>query len=225
MRDRCILFFVKAPEPGRVKTRLARLMGDEQAARLYRMFVLDMLDELDKVEARLVVCHDPGNDPDLFRQWLGSRREYMAQEGFDLGERMENAMVAAYDRGCSRVLVVGSDLPDLTARVIEQAFQVQETHDAVLGPATDGGYYLIGMERGSFQPRVFRGVSWSMPDVFSTTLRLFQEVGSRVALLPRWRDVDCPSDLESLVRRHRLTDFARSRTCREINESGILGET
>ncbi len=197
----CLLFFVKDPESGGVKTRLAAVLGQDKATGLYRCFVLDMLDSLDsvtKVHTELVVCFTPAQARSKMETWLGKERSYLAQEGEDLGQRMGRAFAWACNHGYERVVLLGSDLPGLPSPVVATALDNLGHHGAVLGPARDGGYYLIGFQREYFLPTVFENMTWGGPGVCQETLARMRATGIEPALAPDWQDIDRPEDLEAL---------------------------
>jgi len=129
-----------------------------------------------------------------------------------VGERMENAFRQAFTRGFSRVVLIGSDIPDLPSPLINEALAALRMHDAVIGPARDGGYYLIGFRNDTFFPAVFSGIAWSTGAVFRSTMQAFGKAGQRVHELPLWQDVDTIEDLKDLAARSRRSAFSSSRT-------------
>jgi hypothetical protein len=207
-----LLFFVRAPVAGRVKSRLASSLGDDAAVELYQCFVLDLLATIDAGGFPCSIFLHPPDARDSVAAWLGGHRHYRAQTGADLGSRMENAFRAVFASGVARAVLLGSDVPDLPGVVIAEAFAALQSHDAVIGPAADGGYYLIGFRSDAFRPEVFRRVAWSTDRVFPETRDLLHRAGSRVQVLRTWQDVDTIDDLRSLQRRARGTPFERSRT-------------
>ena len=117
----CILVFTKWPEPGQVKTRLARDIGGQHAARLYQLFVQDLYAGLRSLEIRLVCCYAPAHRRTAFRRWLGSDFDYLPQQGQDLGQRMCNAFTWAFDQGLGKAILIGTDSPDLPTDYLSQA--------------------------------------------------------------------------------------------------------
>jgi rSAM/selenodomain-associated transferase 1 len=197
---RLILFFLKYPEPGEVKTRLAASIGPERAAELARAMAEDMLDELRWVEeADLAVCFAPAEREADMRAWLGER-EYWPQRGAGLGQRMKNGFQAAFHRGYERVVLLGSDIPEARDEDVRRALaHLEKRRSCALGPAEDGGYWLIGFDREGFSPEVFAGMEWGGPEVLGRT-RSWLEFNDRdVLLLEQRRDVDTMADLERLV--------------------------
>lgn len=213
-----IAVFVKAPIRGQVKSRIAASAGSEAALSLYRCFVLDMLDTVRNTGHPVLVFVTPGDRIGDVRTWLGQDLRYRPQEGADLGERMERAFRAIFTEGAARAVLIGSDIPDLPADVLLEARDALGQHDAVIGPAQDGGYYLIGFRRDTFMPDIFRGVPWSGPDVLDRTMRVLRRRAMRVHTLRTWRDVDTVEDLGDLLHRNRDTAFASSRTMRYAAE-------
>jgi rSAM/selenodomain-associated transferase 1 len=194
-RTRRLLIFVKYPKPGVVKTRLAASLGGFQASALYRNFVLDVLDTVRAAGAPFTVCFDPPAAAGCIRQWLGEDLSFAPQRGGDLGERMRNAFEDAFAAGADDVVTIGSDVPDLPAGVLNDAFRSLEGHDAVLGPAKDGGYYLIGFTRNAFLAEAFQGIAWSTGTVAGRTLDILRRHDRQVGLLPVLADVDTIDDL------------------------------
>ena len=208
----CILFFTKWPQAGQVKTRLSKDIGAERGTRLYALFVEDLAQTLKRSDAQIICCFHPAEREEAFRRWLGSRFRYLPQEGQGLGERLEHAFVHAYSLGYDRVVVIGSDSPDLPTSLLDRALESLVRHDAVIGPSDDGGYYLIGFHVNTFCLSVFRHIEWSTEHVFEQTLRHLNETEATLQVLPQWQDVDTGRDLDRLVRRNTDTPFAASKT-------------
>ena len=208
----CILFFVKYPEEGQVKTRLSAELDEAAAVELYRNFVLDLLSMLEKLDVQFHICFSPEGWREKFIEWLGNQYSYVPQRGDDLGQRMKNALSRAFDRGFSRAAVIGSDIPDLPGELIDEAFSSLKTHDAVLGPALDGGYYLIGFNSGTFLPEVFEEMEWSVDTVFANTLSRLKNARLKIRELPERRDIDVLADLKCLYLESGKNAFLRSRT-------------
>jgi hypothetical protein len=187
------LVFVRAPEPGRVKTRLAATLGAEGALRVYRRLAEQTVREARALGGELRIHFTPADREAQVRAWLGEGALYLPQADGDLGARMEAAFAAAFDAGARRVVIIGSDLPDLSAALLRRAFDALDEHPAVLGPAHDGGYYLLGL--GAPLPAVFRDMPWSTDAVLPLTLARLRAAGIEPALLPPLRDVDEVHDL------------------------------
>lgn len=185
----------KAPEPGRVMTRLGESIGMERAARFYVGCLGWVLARLRESPFRPVLFYDPPGAEDRLRTLYGLDDDFpmVAQSGADLGERMGRALKHLHERYSGPAILVGSDCPDLPLEYLERAGERLGKADLVLGPADDGGYYLVGTTRSS--PGLFVDMTWSRPDVLKRTLRRACEQGMRVVLLPVWRDLDTLEDL------------------------------
>ena len=201
MDDRCLLFFIKNPQKGRVKTRLAAVLGDEMAVGLYKRFLLDMLSTLNKGTFLFYLCVYPVDALEDVKTWLGQEYLYMPQQGGHLGERMKNAFKEALAMSFKRVVLIGSDIPSLPLEFIEEAFISLEKKDVVIGPSVDGGYYLIGFRDKKFSPRVFKGIPWSTERVFGETMKVLEHEGLTVHTLKTLRDIDTIQDLKNYHKR------------------------
>ncbi len=186
-----VLVVVKAPRAGFVKTRLAAEVGAAEALRIYRLLVERQMAALPAGWA-VEVHFAPGDGREEMRAWLGAGPAFHAQGEGDLGARLTLAVAGAFARGAGGVLVIGGDCPELDADTLRAAAAALETHGLVLGPANDGGYYLIGLARPL--PLLFEAVPWSGPEVLAVTLRRAQEAGLTPALLTHKDDVDTLAD-------------------------------
>ena len=194
-----LLVFAKAPRPGTVKTRLARELGHEAAAAVYRRMGRLVVDRVAPAPATLTVCYDPGGAEAEIREWLGpAPRRYWHQGGGDLGARMSRMFGRGFERS-SRVVVIGTDTPAVTARTIVRAIEALDSADIVLGPARDGGYYLMALAER--HPCLFTGMPWSTESVLAATVARSRELGLRLTCLEVESDVDTISDLTPEVRR------------------------
>ncbi len=187
------LVFVRAPEAGRVKTRLAASLGAEGALRVYRRLAEHALREARALGGEVRVHFTPADAGAEVRAWLGDGPRYLPQSAGDLGARMEAAFRAAFEAGADRVVIIGSDLPGLSAALLRRAFDALESHPAVIGPARDGGYYLLGM-RATIEG-LFDGIPWSTTEVLARTLERLGAAGIEPALLDTLSDVDELDDL------------------------------
>jgi rSAM/selenodomain-associated transferase 1 len=210
--DALILFFMKYPEPGEVKTRLAESIGSDKAAQLYRTFILDLLGKLESTRLPFAICFYPERKKKLLMEWLGEGYEYIPQRGGDLGERMAAAFLEAFAGGHRRVILMGGDFPDLPQAFLEESLGALNTHDAVIGPAMDGGYYLIGFRKETFIQQAFEGMDWSREGVFRQTLSILKGHRRRVYVLPVWNDIDTIQDLRQFIERSEESGVATSKT-------------
>lgn len=204
-----IIIFVKNPTPGNVKTRLMKKIGPETAADLYRCLAPDTLTAAKQAGYPLLVCVHPPECLDIVRGWLGADIMYGTQEGSDLGERMRNAFEKVFP-SCSRAVLIGSDSPDLPPFLLHEAFEALSSPcGSVIGPARDGGYYLIGFSRQAYTPAAFDDIAWSTPNVFKSTMSALCRAGLDVHILPEWYDIDEYDDLKCLLDRHKATPRGR----------------
>ena len=196
-----LIIFAKEPIPGQVKSRLAPTLRPEDAARLSEAFLRDCLEEMGRLPGlALAVAYSPAGARAFFQR-LAPGALLFPQEGPDLGARMSRALDAGFAAGFDAVLLRGSDTPDLPGRVILEAREVLAAGqaDVVLGPARDGGYYLIGCKGRA--PRLFDDLSWSTAGVLEATLGLAARLGLAVHLLPGWQDIDTVADLLAFLGR------------------------
>jgi rSAM/selenodomain-associated transferase 1 len=193
---------LKVPRPGEVKTRLGTEIGFEQAEQIYRRLVENQIAQL---SGQAVEIHyTPSDEGGYMQGWLGPTRHYLPQSDGDLGERLKHAMRGAFSRGADAVLFLGGDCPDVTQDVIREAWSQLTKCDVVIGPAQDGGYYLLGLK--SDHPRLFEGIDWSTNRVFAQTTSRLQELNLTSGMLPLGDDVD---DLPSLTRARSRHPFLR----------------
>lgn len=209
--DRLIIF-VKLPEKGRVKTRLSAVLGEDAVLELYKCFVEDIIAAVSQLGCRPLIAYHPEDAGAKIAAWLGDENDYFAQAGADLGTRMSNAFQRVFGQGTLRAVLIGSDFPDLPAEIINQAFSSLQANDAVIGPAKDGGYYLIGFRHEAFLSRVFEGVSWSTAEVFEQTMSIIAQQGLNIHQLPIWRDIDRPEDISDLMKHNIDGPFMQSKT-------------
>jgi len=190
-----ILVFLRAPEKGRVKTRLARDIGEEKALALYKEFVGFTLSAVKNSGMDHWICFYPEDKPGLLSNWLGKDHMYMPQTGDDLGQRMENSLARAFDQGAEKVVLVGTDIPDIRAEHFVQAFDLLSHRDVVLGPSLDGGYWLIGFQRQRFYPALFHRMNWGTDIVCKETIQKCESAGLSLGILPALQDIDTLADL------------------------------
>ncbi|MFC2169258.1 TIGR04283 family arsenosugar biosynthesis glycosyltransferase [Acidobacteriota bacterium] len=196
MRSRRLIFFTRYPEPGKVKTRLISALGNEGAASLHHKMTIRTLkeakflfvDDLYNLEIRY-----DGATPSIMKQWLGTKLNFVFQGSGDLGQRMARSFEDAFKAKKDRVVLIGTDLPQITAYHIESAFDALKIYDMVIGPSEDGGYYLIGLKK--MIPELFCSMDWGTNIVFKTTLDRAREKGLTVRQLGVLADVDIPEDL------------------------------
>lgn len=199
-----LVIFAKAPIPGEVKTRLCPPLTPDEAATLHGSFVLDMLERTKLAGAKLqlpfhryLACA-PSSELVFFKimeERQGVR--LLDQVGEDLGQRMHRTSVELFAKGYKQVIIVGTDVPTLPLSVYQEALAILGRSDVVVGPALDGGYYLIGLTQPVEQ--LFTGIPWSTDQVLAVTQQKAETLGLSVGLTTAWRDVDTIADLKALI--------------------------
>lgn len=186
-----LLIFVKNPEAGKVKTRLARAVGDDKALAVYQK----LLKITKAVTDRLEVSRQVWYSRFVAKKDLWSDGPYVKklQRGKKLGGRMKEAFRQSFNDGFGRVVIIGSDCAELNASVLRQAFQALVNHDVVIGPSQDGGYYLLGMTQ--FYPSLFEDKKWGTSTVCRQTVDQLEEMNASYHLLPMLNDIDTLEDL------------------------------
>lgn len=186
-----LLIFIKNPILGKVKTRLAKTVGKEKALRIYNLLLdhtLRLTHPLPLTKYLFYDSHIQQND-----MWPDLHYQKFLQEGQDLGERMYKAFLKGSNDAYSSIVIIGSDCPELHSDILVNAFEALKTSDVVVGPAKDGGYYLLGMKQ--LIPSLFKNKSWSSPQVFNETMNDINLLNLRCHLLPILSDIDTEDDL------------------------------
>lgn len=197
---RALLLFLKFPTPGRVKTRLADDLGPDGAAAAYRDMVDAVLANLSGLDADLRILFDPPDARSETIAWLTpplasagvTAPVFRPQSAGDLGTRLEHAFAEAFAEGYHQVAAIGSDCITITPSILRNAWGALESHDAVLGPTEDGGYYLLGTR--AHGPELFRNIPWSSESTLAATLSAAEASALSVAELPRLTDIDTLAD-------------------------------
>lgn len=193
-----VTIMAKVPRAGEVKTRLCPPFTSNEAAELYRCFLLDKIEQVRTLEAaRPAISYTPADGKAYFEE-LAPGFALIPQHGPDLGARLANSFNQLFTRGYAGAMAIDSDTPTLPTHFLEQAldFIATPTIDLVLGPSDDGGYYLIGLRR--VYRELFEEMAWSTAQVMPVTIQRAEARGLKVATLPLWFDVDTSEDLERL---------------------------
>ncbi|MFO0701359.1 MAG: TIGR04282 family arsenosugar biosynthesis glycosyltransferase [Nitrospira sp.] len=198
-----LVMFAKAPIPGQVKTRLCPPLTPDEAATLHGSLVLDTLERTKLAVTKLKLPLDrylacAPSATHVFFKIMEERHgvNVMDQVGDDLGARMNQAFDSTFKRGHHQVMIIGTDVPTLPLDHFKQALALLDSHDLVLGPALDGGYYLIGLKQ--MAPELFTDIPWSTDQVLTLTQEKAATLGLKTALLEPWRDVDTLADLQAI---------------------------
>jgi uncharacterized protein len=193
MKPDLLIIFYRNPELGKVKTRLAATVGNERALAIYLKLVAHTRSITSEVDCDRVVWYS--NFVDTEDNWPNDLFYKDRQRGETLGDRMQFAFEQAFKKGYQRVCVIGTDCLELTSEILNRAFNKLATHDAVIGPALDGGYYLLGMKKLHYE--FFSNKVWSTNMVFENTVRDFKTLGLSFQQLPALTDIDEEKDLPS----------------------------
>jgi uncharacterized protein len=197
--DSKIIIFTRYPEPGKTKTRLISALGPDGAATLYRRMAehtVGVARELAQIRGVSLEVRYHGATKDLMSSWLGDDLDYREQTGHDLGARMSRAFEDAFDDGFTRVIIVGCDCPGISIGILDTALERLTEWDLVLGPANDGGYYLIGLREPHSE--LFRNVAWGTDRVLDQTVGIAHYLQLSVIFVSALDDVDRPQDLLKL---------------------------
>jgi len=205
-----VIVFLKSFQAGHVKTRLAARLGDRGALEIYIAMVADLLTGLEPLRDRVVPYFDalpdrddqsldyPPDRPPSISSLL-SRGLLKVQRGEDLGQRMSGAFQEVFEAGAERAVLIGSDIPQIDADLLDSYFSALRRFPMVLGPAADGGYYLIGFQRERFDAAVFHGIEWSTERVLRQTLNKARSLGLPCHVGMELQDIDTIEDLQSLL--------------------------
>ena len=208
----CILVFTKYPKPGMVKTRLAEAIGFEKAAQFYTCMVFDTIEFVKQTRLPYTILFWPGEFELQVRERFGNEHSYAPQKGNDLSQRLINAFEMAFMQQYEYAVAIGSDSPDMPPGAIVKAFMMLKSDDAVIGPTDDGGYYLIGFSKSSFDPKIFKDILWSTSEVLSQTDRHLRQNSQKVSLLGSWFDIDTIEDLRGFAQRNRSDSCTANNT-------------
>lgn len=223
------MIFTRYPVPGKAKTRLIPALGSKGAARMHQRmteYVVGVARAISSLGYATVSIHFTHGRKKNFRTWLGWDLNYFQQSSGNLGTRLNEAFKTAFRNGAKVALAIGSDLPAITSEIIHQAFKVLLNHDIVLGPAEDGGYYLIGMKH--LHPEIFNDIDWGTERVCDQTRAAINRIGLKVAELSKLNDIDRPDDLPPLHMDPRFVDVFSGKPLVSViiptlNEAQMLG--
>lgn len=193
-----LIIFTRYPEPGKTKTRLIPVLGDIGAANLQKQMTeqtILQVKELQKLTKLSVEICFTGGNLEKMRNWLGNDLLYQFQGEGDLGQRMERSLVNAFNQTAKQVIIIGTDCPDLNSQILLDAFEKLQVFNLVLGPAIDGGYYLIGLQKPAAE--LFTNIHWGTAEVFAKTVEIAEKLNLSIGYLPSLADIDRPEDLES----------------------------
>ncbi|MEO1049050.1 MAG: TIGR04282 family arsenosugar biosynthesis glycosyltransferase [Bacteroidota bacterium] len=193
MNKHLLIIFVKNPELGKVKTRLAATIGDEAALSIYHQLLEHTKRITQSLDVDKIVFYSGFvDDQDL---WSPEKFQKAVQTGESLGDKMSNAFKAGFENGYESICIIGSDCYELSEEILASAFQaLSGNHETVVGPAKDGGYYLLGMNK--HHRALFENKAWSTDEVYPKTIADFESLGLSYSVLPTLSDIDQEKDLE-----------------------------
>ena len=191
-----LIIFYKNPRPGKVKTRLAATLGDAKALSIFQKLALHTKNITGNLRMDKIVFYSDAID--LMDIWPNATYLKALQQGEGLGERMKNAFIAGFETGYTSICIIGTDCYEISEQIIREAYETLQSADAVIGPARDGGYYLLGMN----EPHsvVFDNKAWSTSTVLSDTISDFKSLGLKYVKMQELRDVDTEDDLPQQMR-------------------------
>ncbi|MGR3218709.1 MAG: TIGR04282 family arsenosugar biosynthesis glycosyltransferase [Candidatus Anammoxibacter sp.] len=217
MSSNYLIIFIKYPEPGKVKTRLSKGIGNGNAVALYKLFVKALLNRVapitsfpdnqhehtshNECDYNVAIFFSPEEKREEIKDWLGDKYKLYPQSGSNLGEKISNAFNITYAMGAKKTIIIGSDTPALKKSLIHKAYDLLSTNDAVIGPTKDGGYYLLGLSHAinTFEryrkSSIFAGISWSTEHVFNQTVVKLKQSNLSYKTLPEYYDIDQIDDL------------------------------
>ncbi|RKD29024.1 TIGR04282 family arsenosugar biosynthesis glycosyltransferase [Thermohalobacter berrensis] len=204
------ILMTRVPIPGKTKTRLMEILTAEECAEIHRCFLKDLFNMFDyiKNDIDIYLTYTPEDSFDLMKDIVPDYIECFPQNGHDLGEKMLNAFKHIFNKGYSKVCLMGSDIPDIHYEEIKDSFKKLEKSDIVIGPTFDGGYYFVGMKR--IYKELFTGnLKWGNKTVLEGTVDIANSLGLKVDLLNKHRDIDTKDDLISFNKRINNREFKK----------------
>ena len=203
-KDTAIIVFTKYPAEGKVKTRLAKTMGNKFAASFFRVCAEHTFSELLKAEEMgcdlFLFCSEE-KEIEQVMKWTGNNFKYYSQQGSDLGIKMYNAFKTVFTKGYKKAIIIGTDSPDISNNLIQSAISILENYNVVIGPANDGGYYLLGFKSKLID--LFSGIEWSTNSVFDNTIEKLNSSKLNYVILDELTDIDTLEDLQYWLKNHK----------------------
>jgi rSAM/selenodomain-associated transferase 1 len=203
-----LIIFARFPSKGKVKTRLAKDTGDNYALRFYTLCAEEIFRQTKRLKSfSKYLFYTEAEEKEKVMRWAGAKYLYALQAGKDLGERMLNAFELAFSHNAEKVIVVGTDVPDLNAGIIKEAERKLDEADLVIGPSNDGGYYLLGMKK--VYKDLFQEIAWSSGSVFDSTMKKAEELNLKTIKLEMLRDIDTKNDLDEWLNLPQVNSLKR----------------
>ena len=214
-----LIVFVKYPNPGKVKTRLAEGTSKDFASRVYKFCAERIFREISSLKNfNKYIFYSEEKDKEKIIGWANNKFFYFPQQGNDLGKRMLNAFELVFNQQNQKTVIIGTDIPDLSEEIILDAIDSLDENDIVIGPSFDGGYYLLGMKKVYVD--LFSNIDWSMDSVFKSTMQKIQSLSLSVKKLETLRDIDTKNELDKWLMR--TSDEKLKRKISKLLESQSL---
>ena len=201
MENKALIVFLKYPENGKVKTRLAKNFDESFATKFYKLCVERLIAEFNSEllnDADIFLYCSDIEEIDSARNWLGTEFIYRFQQRGNLGIRMWSAFEELFKSGYKKAVIVGTDIPDLNSEIINNSFELLNKYDSVIGPSTDGGYYLLGIKQN--HPELFEEINWSTNSVLNETLKRLENLKFSNYLLNKLIDIDTADNLSEWIK-------------------------
>jgi uncharacterized protein len=194
LQENALMIFIKAPRLGEIKTRLQPELSPAASLKIFKAMGKDLVDRFSRSEYfDLFIQYWPGDALWEMQSWLGANLNYIPQRGSDLGEKLKNAFSASFRRSYQKVCIIGSDLPTIAVPDILEAIEKLDSFDVILGPAMDGGYFLVALKE--FHPQIFENIDWSTDAVLEQTMLRITEQKLSAYRMAVQRDVDTYDDV------------------------------
>ncbi len=204
INETAIIVFAIFPIEGKVKTRLAKNMGNKFAVSFYKVCAEHTFKELVKVNetgSELFLFCPEENVIAQVKRWAGNKFNYYSQQGSNLGLKMYNAFDTVFKKGYKKVIIIGTDAPDISMNIMQSAISVLDNYSVVIGPSNDGGYYLLGFKSKLID--LFSGIEWSTDSVFDNTIKKLNNSKINYFILDELIDIDTLEDLQNWLKRYK----------------------
>lgn len=203
-----LILMTRVPIAGKTKTRLMKMLTKEECAEIHRCFLLDLFQMFNKLKKTvdIYITYTPENSLHLINDIIPSFIDSFPQEGDNLGDRMDNAIEKLLNKGYSKVVLIGSDIPSLQPEDIKKAYKSLEDNDICLGPTNDGGYYLVGMKK-KYKDIFSNNLKWGNKSVFEATVSIANNLGLTVGLTTKLNDIDEKEDIEDFMKKIKKGEF------------------
>ncbi len=217
MKKNSIIIFARYPEIGKVKTRLAKSLGENNALSFYKICAEHTFSECLKFSSNTTsinVFYSDKQDENKIIKWIGNEFLLKEQYGKDLGEKMKNAFEDVFRSGSEKVIIIGTDLPEISYQIINEAFSFLDNFDSIIGPTNDGGYYLLGLK--TQLDFLFDDIMWSTDEVFEKTLTRLKENNNSIKILKQMVDIDTEDDLSEWLNLNSKNSYLKKEIRRQI---------